>query len=238
MKKALLFVVALVLLIFLPNVQAAIFHGSSSGYWQGWGTLNEDGTPYWDGNSWDSNLGANIGYYLTNTGAFNGSTAGPGPMAFWGVAGGGADSGYYWTKEPSKQGYFELKFEWAGMQNGNSFGWYDLTAPEVLHEIFSGPDSPLKVKFAAATNDFGFYLKTENGNIWRTSQNGDQFAVFSSGPGGMWLAMEDLPYSSSDKDFNDMIIKVTSVSVPEPSTMLLLGLGLMGLAGVRRKFKN
>jgi hypothetical protein len=38
--------------------------------------------------------------------------------------------------------------------------------------------------------------------------------------------------------FNVGITGTAATSVPEPTTMLLLGLGLMGLAEVRRKFKN
>jgi hypothetical protein len=47
------------------------------------------------------------------------------------------------------------------------------------------------------------------------------------------------PTTSFDKDFQDYLFyDGTTTSVPEPTTILLLGLGLIGVAGIRRKFKG
>ena len=56
---------------------------------------------------------------------------------------------------------------------------------------------------------------------------------------GNWvIGWEDLP-QGGDRDFNDLVVEVGHKNpVPEPTTMLLLGVGLIGLVGFRRKFKK
>ena len=54
--------------------------------WQTWSAadVDQNGNPYWDGNSTDSTGLHGIGSYLTNSGDFSGGTAGPGAIPYWG----------------------------------------------------------------------------------------------------------------------------------------------------------
>jgi len=88
-----------------------------------------------------------------------------------------------------------------------------------------------------------FGIRPSSGDTWwsREDQNSDTAdhvvtyqVVGLGGPEVVWLQFwEDLPDGSSDHDYNDFVIQLTAI--PEPGTALLLGLGLLGLAGMRRR---
>jgi hypothetical protein len=73
---------------------------------------------------------------------------------------------------------------------------------------------------------------TTTGNVFW----GGSFEVI---PGqALWLCWTDPYILDNLGGVTVEIWQTASAPVPEPTTMLLLGLGLLGLAGVRRKFKK
>lgn len=222
--------------------------GSGGAGWQGWvvGDINQNGTPFWDGNSSDSGGLFTIGNCLTNTGDCAGRLPSPpGNIPYWGI-GTNFDPNYYFHGGGDPM--VSLLLEIAGNASGNSFGWYEVGNPSNRGTIFTGPNAaPMTVLVNIPVLDYGFWLKDPSNRVFYTqsslnpSGDGDfqHFATFKQGtqPGPTyWIGIEDLRGFESDKDYQDMVVSVTPI--PEPGTIGLFGAGLL-LSGywIRRRRK-
>ncbi|MGQ9488523.1 MAG: DUF4114 domain-containing protein [Armatimonadota bacterium] len=176
------------LALVVSSAHALTLEPASTGVsWEGAWSANEDGDPYWDGNSSDYSQPGNIGNFIARTGAFAGHPQSPNNSSMPYLKGTGANAGangmpidvYFQTG--AQPNWAAIKIEVAGLSQYNYFGIYKqgelpanlnellTTPPGTLGSsgksmlLFQGTDGPGQIiTFVAPWSDFGFYLATES----------------------------------------------------------------------------
>jgi hypothetical protein len=133
------------------------------------------------------------------------------------------------------------------------FGWFPVANPNQMHPLLQGGNAV--VGFPVPSGEYAFYLFVTDLRsgvpVTRTYRSNDpaldaigrsHFTAFQLSEGHYIIGIEDKTgartWSLSDYDYNDLVVEIRSSPVPEPASVLLLGMGLLGGAAILRKRRS
>lgn len=171
----------------------------------------------------------------------------------WSHADGSADMNFGFENDPGATVFdFTMLGEFTSDWNVNEIGWYELGNPQNRHTIFGSSAAVGSTAQVVIGGNFGlYYLNTSgNGEVFYTQSmhntlgaTNQQFAAFQHGDYTI-IGVEDIfsntitrtwQHGTADYDYNDVMFGYRAASVPEPGTLLLVGMGLAGVAMRRRR---
>lgn len=212
-----------------------------------WGVSDDDGTT----------LGyEGLGTWFVNEGYFSdqGSAETFAQTGYIGYNSGDADPFSWNIAMPTR---FEIVQEIAGDADINTLGYYTGSGgAKTLTGIFGGTESGPTL--LTISDPFGLYLKARDDKFWYTDRTenilqafppanagGDpQALIYELKPGTEWLvAWDDFDVTDkvggmgfrSDRDYNDMYVKVVATPEPVSTVLFLVGGGVFGLAGWKKR---